>query len=49
MVNDGTKRYDQDADGQDTELAGCQASFRGKEFPTRARVSYINDVLTVCC
>lgn len=48
MINDGTKQYDHDADGTHTELAGCQANFRNKNHPTRARLSYVNNVLSVC-
>lgn len=47
MLNDGTREYDHDADGTQTELAGCQASFRGKDWPTKAKVSYVNRTLTV--
>ncbi|RCH96585.1 hypothetical protein CU097_006979 [Rhizopus azygosporus] len=40
MLNDGTKSYDNGKDGSDTELAGCEADFRAKGFPTRARFTY---------
>ncbi|KAI8072130.1 legume-like lectin family-domain-containing protein [Gilbertella persicaria] len=40
MLGDGMKSYNNDKDGSDTELAGCEADFRGKGFPTRARFTY---------
>eukprot|EP01134_Creolimax_fragrantissima_P004273 CFRG4273T1 len=47
MLNDGTKVYDHDADGTHTAMAGCQANFRGKKVPTKARVSYIDHTLAL--
>ncbi|KAG0749477.1 hypothetical protein G6F62_002365 [Rhizopus arrhizus] len=40
MLNDGTKLYNTGKDGSDNELAGCEADFRSKGFPTRARFTY---------
>ncbi|KJE89201.1 vesicular integral-membrane protein VIP36 [Capsaspora owczarzaki ATCC 30864] len=47
MIGDGTLHYDHDADGTLTELAGCEAQFRNKPYPTRFRVTYLNNVLQV--
>ncbi|CAO3704109.1 unnamed protein product [Rhizopus stolonifer] len=40
MFNDGTQTYDNDKDGSDTELAGCEADFRLRGIPTRAKFTY---------
>ncbi|CAO3674586.1 unnamed protein product [Rhizopus stolonifer] len=40
MLNDGTQSYDAGKDGSDTELAGCEADFRSKGFPTRGKFTY---------
>jgi mannose-binding lectin 2 len=40
MLGDGMQSYDNDKDGSTTELAGCEADFRKKGFPTRARLNY---------
>ncbi|KAL9543100.1 hypothetical protein MBANPS3_008282 [Mucor bainieri] len=40
MLGDGMKSYDNNKDGSDTELAGCEADFRAKGYPTRARLTY---------
>ncbi|GAA5817354.1 hypothetical protein MFLAVUS_010898 [Mucor flavus] len=40
MLGDGTQSYNNDKDGSDKELAGCEADFRAKGFPTRARLTY---------
>ncbi|KAI9471916.1 MAG: legume-like lectin family-domain-containing protein [Benjaminiella poitrasii] len=40
MLGDGVKPYNNDKDGSDDELAGCEADFRIKGFPTRARFTY---------
>lgn len=47
MVNNGTLKYDHDRDGTHTELAGCEARFRGVEHETYLLIRYENDVLTV--
>ncbi|CDS04499.1 hypothetical protein LRAMOSA07180 [Lichtheimia ramosa] len=40
MLGDGMRSYDNDKDGRTTELAGCEANFRSKSFPTKARLTY---------
>ncbi|ORY06718.1 hypothetical protein K493DRAFT_295857 [Basidiobolus meristosporus CBS 931.73] len=40
MIGDGKTSYDVDQDGEPTRRGGCEADFRGKDFPTKARVSY---------
>lgn len=40
MLGDGFKSYNNDKDGRDTELDGCEADFRAKSFPTRARLTF---------
>ncbi|KAG2228033.1 hypothetical protein INT45_012057 [Circinella minor] len=40
MLGDGMKSYENDKDGRTTELAGCEANFRSKSFPTKARLTY---------
>ncbi|KAI7879703.1 hypothetical protein K492DRAFT_148059 [Lichtheimia hyalospora FSU 10163] len=40
MLGDGMKSYDNDKDGRTTELAGCEANFRSKPFPTKGRLTY---------
>jgi lectin, mannose-binding 2 len=47
MVNDGTLHYDHDKDGTHTELAGCESSFRNKDYSTYLAVRYQNNRLTV--
>ncbi|KAH8366135.1 hypothetical protein KR093_009497 [Drosophila rubida] len=47
VLNDGTKQYDHANDGTTQLLSGCLRDFRNKPFPTRARVEYYNNVLTV--
>jgi mannose-binding lectin 1 len=47
VINDGTRRFDHQNDGQSQALAGCLRDFRNKPFPTRAKVEYYNNVLTV--
>ena len=43
MINDGTVEYQQDVDGGDHKLAGCDALFRGER--AYARVVYQDDIL----
>ena len=43
MINDGSQLYDQDHDGGDHKLAGCETSFRGAH--AYARVIYSEDIL----
>lgn len=47
VLNDGTKQYDHANDGTTQLLSGCLRDFRNKPFPTRARIEYYNNVLTV--
>lgn len=47
MINDGTRSYDHQTDGSNQVLAGCQRDFRNKPYPVRARIQYLNNVLTV--
>lgn len=47
MVNNGSQKYDHDRDGTHTELAGCEAKFRGVDHPTYILIRYDNDVVTV--
>ena len=47
MINNGSLKYDHDRDGTHTELAGCEARFRGAEHETYLLIRYENDVLTV--
>ncbi|KAK4884644.1 hypothetical protein RN001_000915 [Aquatica leii] len=47
MVNDGSKLFDHQNDGGNQIMGGCLRDFRNKPFPTRARVEYYNNVLTV--
>ncbi|KAG5679093.1 hypothetical protein PVAND_008687 [Polypedilum vanderplanki] len=47
MINDGTRKFDHQNDGQNQALAGCLRDFRNKPFPTRAKIEYYNNVLTV--
>lgn len=47
VVNDGTKEFDHQNDGSTQQLAGCLRDFRNKPFPTRARIEYYQNTLTV--
>lgn len=47
VLNDGTKKFDHQNDGTTQLLSGCLRDFRNKPFPTRARIEYYNNVLTV--
>jgi lectin, mannose-binding 1 len=47
VINDGTRRFDHQNDGANQAVAGCLRDFRNKPFPTRARIEYYNNVLTV--
>ncbi|KAI8065158.1 legume-like lectin family-domain-containing protein [Gongronella butleri] len=40
MLGDGMTPYDNSKDGSNTELAGCEADFRDRNTPTRARLTY---------
>ncbi|ORX48061.1 hypothetical protein DM01DRAFT_1310045 [Hesseltinella vesiculosa] len=45
MLGDGHTSYENDKDGRTTELAGCEADFRERSVPTRARLTYHKDNL----
>lgn len=47
VINDGTRHFDHQNDGGVQALAGCLRDFRNKPFPTRARIEYYQNVLTV--
>ncbi|XP_075988232.1 lectin, mannose binding protein ergic53 isoform X2 [Anticarsia gemmatalis] len=47
IVNDGTKVFDHKSDGSTQLLSGCLRDFRNKPFPTRARIEYYLNTLTV--
>ncbi|XP_063701654.1 protein ERGIC-53 [Culicoides brevitarsis] len=47
VVNDGTQTFDHQNDGKAQLLSGCLKDFRNKPFPTRARIEYYQNVLTV--
>ncbi|ORX99778.1 hypothetical protein K493DRAFT_313074 [Basidiobolus meristosporus CBS 931.73] len=43
MIGDGKTSYDVGKDGEPTQAGGCEADFRGRPFPTKAKVSYVKD------
>ncbi|VVD01410.1 unnamed protein product [Leptidea sinapis] len=47
VINDGTKNFDHKSDGATQLLSGCLRDFRNKPFPTRARIEYYMNTLTV--
>jgi len=47
MVSNGTLRYDHDMDGTHTEIAGCEAQLRNKDYETFLLFRYENRKLTV--
>ncbi|XP_032525317.1 protein ERGIC-53 isoform X1 [Danaus plexippus] len=47
VLNDGTKSFDHKSDGSSQLLSGCLRDFRNKPFPTRARIEYYANTLTV--
>ncbi|KAK6620012.1 hypothetical protein RUM44_006412 [Polyplax serrata] len=47
VANDGTREFDHANDGSSQLLAGCLRDFRNKPFPTKAKIEYFNNVLTV--
>ncbi|XP_034838627.1 protein ERGIC-53 [Maniola hyperantus] len=47
VINDGTKNFDHKSDGSQQLLSGCLRDFRNKPFPTRARIEYYLNTLTV--
>ncbi|KAG0270394.1 hypothetical protein DFQ27_007545 [Actinomortierella ambigua] len=40
MLGDGKTEYDNDHDGLRNRAGGCEADFRGKEIPTKARITF---------
>ncbi|GLV39697.1 ergic53 [Carabus blaptoides fortunei] len=47
VQNDGTRHFDHQNDGTTQQLAGCLRDFRNKPFPTRARIEYYMNTLTL--
>ncbi|XP_030752265.1 protein ERGIC-53 [Sitophilus oryzae] len=47
VVNDGNKKFEHHSDGTTQQLAGCLRDFRNKPFPTRARIEFHNNILTL--
>ena len=47
MVSNGSLVYDHDTDGTHTQLAGCEAPFRNKDFDTYVAIRYEDEKLTV--
>lgn len=47
MINNGSLHYDNDKDGKPSQLAGCEAQFRNKDYDTFVAVRYQNYKLTV--
>lgn len=47
VLNDGTRVFDHQNDGKTQLLAGCLKDFRNKPYPTRARIEYFRNTLTV--
>jgi mannose-binding lectin 1 len=47
VINDGSQKFDHQNDGSSQAVAGCLRDFRNKPFPTRAKIEYYNNVLTV--
>ncbi|XP_022115341.2 protein ERGIC-53 isoform X1 [Pieris rapae] len=47
VLNDGTKNFDHKSDGSTQLLSGCLRDFRNKPFPTRARIEFYMNTLTV--
>ncbi|XP_034946790.1 protein ERGIC-53 [Chelonus insularis] len=47
VVNDGTKIFDHANDGTTQLLSGCLRDFRNKPFPTRAKIEYYQNTLTL--
>ncbi|XP_066589182.1 protein ERGIC-53 [Prorops nasuta] len=47
VLNDGTKIFDHANDGSTQLLTGCLRDFRNKPFPTRAKIEYYQNTLTL--
>lgn len=47
VLNDGNMAFDHQNDGASQALAGCLRDFRNKPYPTRAKIQYYLNTLTV--
>ncbi|XP_067656967.1 vesicular integral-membrane protein VIP36-like [Haliotis asinina] len=47
MVNNGSLSYDHDTDGTHTQISGCEAQFRNKDYDTFLAIRYENNELKV--
>ncbi|RUS72148.1 hypothetical protein EGW08_020090 [Elysia chlorotica] len=47
MVNNGSLMYDHDTDGTLTQISGCEAQFRNRDYDTYIAIRYENNKLTV--
>ncbi|KAG0257507.1 hypothetical protein BGZ95_005218, partial [Linnemannia exigua] len=47
MMGDGKTSYDSANDGASNKLGGCESDFRGQLVPTKARITYHRDTLTL--
>lgn len=47
VINDGTRVFDHQSDGMTQAIAGCLRDFRNKPFPTKAKIEYYQNTLTV--
>ncbi|XP_005089869.1 vesicular integral-membrane protein VIP36 [Aplysia californica] len=47
MLNNGSLTYDHDTDGTHTQLSGCEAQFRNKDYDTYVSIRYERNTLTV--
>ncbi|XP_051170674.1 protein ERGIC-53 [Leptopilina boulardi] len=47
VINDGTKTFDHSNDGVGQLTGGCLRDFRNKPFPTKAKIEYYKNTLTV--
>uniref|UniRef100_A0A1B6D2N9 L-type lectin-like domain-containing protein n=1 Tax=Clastoptera arizonana TaxID=38151 RepID=A0A1B6D2N9_9HEMI len=47
VVNDGTRQFDHSNDGVSQMIGGCLKDFRNKPYPTRAKIEYYQNTLTV--
>ena len=46
VVSNGSVHYDHDKDGTHSELAGCEAQFRNKDYETFVMIRYENNKLS---
>ena len=49
MINNGSLHYDHDTDGTHTQIAGCEAQFRNKNYDTHMAIRYEDNTLKVGC